>query len=830
MLNKIKAGNILSFYLFILYNTYIFQVMNMNNEILNDNYIDLPVVPLRGLVVFPEMVLHFDVGRKKSVAAIREAMKNAQKIFLVSQKDPSVDEPSIDDLYETGVICNIKQMIRIPNSDNLRVVVEGEQRAHLFAFTQIRPYIMGSVFPIEEETPAEDNEERAYCRALKKEFERYASFIPKISNDVKVKILSINNSGKLCDYICTNCFFDYTEKQTILETIPISERLMKLFLLLNKENSTLEIESEIHEKVQENIDRNQREYYLREEMKVIGEALGDTDNPVEEADDYKSRVEKLACTEEIKNKLLSECSKLMKMPQGSHEGTVVRNYLDKCLEIPFGKFTKDSINLESSRKLLNKEHYSLDKVKERIIDSLAVYKRNPEFSGQILCLAGPPGVGKTSIVKSLAKSMNRKYVRIALGGIHDEAEIRGHRRTYIGAMPGRIAEAVIKSGVMNPVILLDEIDKVGNDYKGDPASALLEALDPEQNFSFTDHYVDFPLDLSKVLFITTANDTSTIPAPLLDRMEVIELNSYTALEKFHIAKEHLIKKEMKRHKLNAREFRITDEAIYMLIDCYTSEAGVRNLEKRIAAICRKAAVELESGAKSFRVTPKNIESVLGPKKFTQERIPEEDLVGTVNGLAWTSVGGTLLPIEVSVLDGTGKTVITGNLGDVMQESAKTAISYVRSIADKIGVDGKFYKTKDVHIHAPEAAIPKDGPSAGLAITTALVSELTGIPIRRDIAMTGEISLKGKALPIGGLKEKSMAAYKAGCSTVIIPQDNLKDLSEISEEVKHSVTFEPVTSFSEVMALALKYMPAPSRNIGNNTILSETEQNGETVTQ
>ncbi len=690
MLNKIKAGKILAFYLFILYNTYIFQVMNMNNEILNDNYIDLPVVPLRGLVVFPEMVLHFDVGRKKSVAAIREAMKNAQKIFLVSQKDPAVDEPAIDDLYETGVICNIKQMIRIPNSDNLRVVVEGEQRAHLFAFTQIRPYIMGSVFPIEEETPAEDNEERAYCRALKKEFERYASFIPKISNDVKVKILSINNSGKLCDYICTNCFFDYTEKQTILETIPISERLMKLFLLLNKENSTLEIESEIHEKVQENIDRNQREYYLREEMKVIGEALGDTDNPVEEADDYKSRVEKLACTEEIKNKLLSECSKLMKMPQGSHEGTVVRNYLDKCLEIPFGKFTKDSINLESSRKLLNKEHYSLDKVKERIIESLAVYKRNPEFSGQILCLAGPPGVGKTSIVKSLAKSMNRKYVRIALGGIHDEAEIRGHRRTYIGAMPGRIAEAVIKSGVMNPVILLDEIDKVGNDYKGDPASALLEALDPEQNFSFTDHYVDFPLDLSKVLFITTANDTSTIPAPLLDRMEVIELNSYTALEKFHIAKEHLIKKEMKRHKLNAREFRITDEAIYMLIDCYTSEAGVRNLEKRIAAICRKAAVELESGAKSFRVTPKNIESVLGPKKFTQERIPEEDLVGTVNGLAWTSVGGTLLPIEVSVLDGTGKTVITGNLGDVMQESAKTAISYVRSIADKIGVDGKFY--------------------------------------------------------------------------------------------------------------------------------------------
>lgn len=802
----------------------------MNNEIVNENYIDIPVVPLRGLVVFPEMVLHFDVGRKKSVAAIKDAMKNSEKIFLVCQRDPAVDEPAIDDLYETGVICNIKQMIRIPNSDNLRVVVEGEQRAHLFAFSQIRPYIMGSVFPIEEEVPAEDNEERAYCRALKKEFERYASYIPKISNDVKVKILSINNSGKLCDYICTNCFFEYTEKQSILETIPVSERLMKLFLLLNKENSTLEIESEIHEKVQENIDRNQREYYLREEMKVIGEALGETDNPVEEADDYKSRIEKLSCSEEIKNKLLSECNKLMKMPQGSHEGTVVRNYLDKCLEIPFGKFTKDSINLESSRKLLNKEHYSLDKVKERIIESLAVYKRNPDFSGQILCLAGPPGVGKTSIVKSLAKSMNRKYVRIALGGIHDEAEIRGHRRTYIGAMPGRIAEAVIKSGVMNPVILLDEIDKVGNDYKGDPASALLEALDPEQNFSFTDHYIDFPLDLSKVLFITTANDTSTIPAPLLDRMEVIELNSYTALEKFHIAKEHLIKKEMKRHKLTAREFKITDEAIYMLIDCYTSEAGVRNLEKRIAAVCRKASVELESGAKSFRVTPKNIESILGPKRFAQDKIPDQDLVGTVNGLAWTSVGGTLLPIEVSVLDGTGKTVITGNLGNVMQESVKTAVSYVRSIADKIGIDSQFYKNKDIHIHAPEAAIPKDGPSAGLAITTALVSELTGIPIRRDVAMTGEISLKGKALAIGGLKEKSMAAYKAGCTTVIIPKDNLKDLSEISDEVKHSVTFEPVSSFSEVMAIALQYMPSPAGNIGKNSIIKETEQNGEVVTQ
>lgn len=805
----------------------------MNNIMDNSNnsISDIPIVPLRGLVVFPEMVLHFDVGRKKSVSAIKTAMRSDNKVFLVCQRDPSVDDPGIDDLYETGVICSIKQTIRIPNSNNLRVVVEGENRAHLFALTQSRPFLSGSLLPVNEENGSEETEEtKAYSRAVKKEFERYASYIPKISNEVKIKILSINESGKLCDYICSNSYFEYSEKQTVLETLPITDRLIKLFVLLNKENSTLEIESEIHEKVQENIDRNQREYYLREEMKVIGEALGETDNPVEEADEYKEKIEKLACSEDIKNKLLAESNKLMKMPQGSHEGTVVRNYLDKCIEIPFGKTTKDNINLEAAAKLLNKEHYSLEKVKERIIEALAVFKRNPEFSGQILCLAGPPGVGKTSIVKSLAKSMGRKYVRIALGGIHDEAEIRGHRRTYIGAMPGRIIDAVIKSGVMNPVLLLDEIDKVGNDYKGDPASALLEALDPEQNFSFEDHYIDFPVDLSKVLFITTANDTSTIPAPLLDRMEIIELNSYTELEKFHIAKEHLIKKEIKKHKLTAREFKITDDAIYTIIECYTSEAGVRNLEKRIATLCRKAAVELDKGAKSFRVTPKNIEEYLGPRRYSKDKIPAEDSVGVVNGLAWTSVGGTLLPIEISVLNGTGKIELTGNLGDVMKESAKTAVSFVRSHSDDYGIDGDFYKTKDIHIHAPEAAIPKDGPSAGLAITTALVSELTGIPIRRDVAMTGEISLKGKALPIGGLKEKSMAAYKAGCTTVIIPKDNEKDLTEISDEVKSAVNFESVENFNDVISIALKYAPASKPHKPVNKIISKPEQRRESVTQ
>ena len=566
--------------------------------------------------------------------------------------------------------------------------------------------------------------------------------MPKISNEVIAKVISIKDSGELADFVCSNTFLDYYEKQDVLSALDPSERICQLVVYLKKENNALEIESEIQEKVQNEIDKSQREYYLREEMKVISEALGESDNPLEEAEEYKSKVSALKCSDDIKEKLLKECDKLAKMPSGSHEGTVERNYLDKCLEIPFGKYTKDSINLEKSRKILDKEHYGLDKVKERIVDSLAVYKRNPEFNGQILCLAGPPGVGKTSIVKSLAKSMGRKYVRIALGGIHDEAEIRGHRKTYIGSMPGRIVEAVIKSGVMNPIILLDEIDKVGNDFKRDPSSALLEALDPEQNNSFADHYIEFPLDLSRVLFITTANDVSAIAGPLYDRMEVIELNSYTALEKFYIAKKHLVKKEMIKHSLTSKEFKISDDAINILIENYTREAGVRTLEKQIATLCRKATVSLESGAKSFKVTDKNIEEYLGKKKFSDDLVSKEDQVGTVNGLAWTSVGGTMLPIEVSVLDGTGKIELTGNLGDVMKESAKTAVSYIRSKASEYGIDEDFYKNKDIHIHAPEAAVPKDGPSAGLAITTAIVSELTGIAIKSNVAMTGEISLKG----------------------------------------------------------------------------------------
>lgn len=774
-----------------------------------DSFLDLAVIPLRRLVVFPNMNLHFDVGRKKSIAAVRAAMLKGEKILLVAQKDSAIDSPDVEDLYDIGVICEIKQMIKIPNSENLRVIVKGERRANIINFFQDTPYIKCVADIIETPEYKVTPKLTAYARALKKEFETYASMFSKISNEVISTIQSMKDIDKLTDYICANTFFEYSDKQRILEIISPDERVKELLVMLKNENVTLEMEAEIQEKVQKEIDRSQREYYLREEMKVISDELGDNEDPVQEADIYREKVNALACSDEIKEKLLKECDKLMKMPSGSHEGTVVRGYLDKCLEIPFGKYTKDSISLTKARKVLDKDHYGLDKIKTRIVETLAVLKRNPEFSGQIICLYGPPGVGKTSIVKSLATSMNRKYVRVALGGVHDEAEIRGHRRTYIGAMPGRIIDAVIKSGVMNPIILLDEIDKVGSDYKGDPSSALLEALDPEQNNSFNDHFIDFPVDLSNVLFITTANDVSTISAPLYDRMEVIELNSYTIEEKFNIAKRHLIKKALKKHNISGREFRISDDAIYKIIECYTREAGVRGLEKEINVLCRKAAVSLENGAKSFRVSAENISEYLGTERYIKDFVNSENKIGTVNGLAWTSVGGTMLPIEVSAIDGTGKIELTGSLGDVMKESAKTAVSYVRSKAVEYGIDTEFYKNKDIHIHAPEAAIPKDGPSAGLAITTALVSELCSIPIKANVAMTGEISLKGNALPIGGLKEKSMAAYKAGCDLVIIPEQNRKDLNDISEEVKTAVKFITVSNFDEVMNYALEYLPSES---------------------
>lgn len=778
--------------------------MDYNNEF--DVYKTVPAIPLRGLVVYPGMTLHFDVGRKKSIKALNTAMENDQLIFLVAQTDPSIDDPTDDDVFGVGVVCEVRQMMKIPNSTNYRVIVKGIQRATLIDMFLDDGYFSATIENAHIIKADYNEQNEAYVRLLKKEYEEYALMFKKISNDVVTTIIETDSVGELCNIVCENSFFSYKDKQSILEEFDETECIKKLLLLIKKEITTLHLEAEIQEKLQKEVDKNQREYYLREEMKVISDELGEGENPAEEADEYRNKISSLKCDDKIKDKLYKECDKLMKMPSGSHEGTVIRTYLDKCLQIPFGKYSKDRINLKQSRSILDKDHFGLDDVKDRITEALAVLKRSSELAGQIICLAGPPGVGKTSIVKSLAKSMNREYVRIALGGVHDEAEIRGHRRTYIGAMAGRITEAIISAKTMNPIILLDEIDKVGSDYKGDPASALLEALDPEQNSTFNDHYIDFPLDLSKVLFITTANDTSLISAPLYDRMEIIELSSYSPDEKFNIAKKHLVKKEILKHGLTPAQLKISDSALHKIIKSYTREAGVRSLEKQIATLCRKACMELESGKQCLRINEKNLSKYLGTEKYDEDIIPSSNQIGVVNGLAWTQVGGTMLPIEVSALNGTGKIELTGNLGDVMKESAKIAVSFIRSQADKYFLDSDFYKTKDIHIHAPEGAIPKDGPSAGLAITTAILSELSGIPIKHNIAMTGEISLKGNALAIGGLKEKSMAAYKAGCDTIIIPKDNLKDLTKISDEVKNNVNFVSVSSFDEVAKVALEYMP------------------------
>lgn len=778
--------------------------MDYNNEF--DVYKTVPAIPLRGLVVYPGMTLHFDVGRKKSIKALNTAMENDQLIFLVAQTDPSIDDPTGDDVFCVGVVCEVRQMMKIPNSTNYRVIVKGIQRATLIDMFLDNGYFNATIENAHIIKADYNEQNEAYVRLLKKEYEEYASMFKKISNDVVTAIIETESVGELCNIVCENSFFSYKDKQSILEEFDETECIKKLLLLIKKEITTLHLEAEIQEKLQKEVDKNQREYYLREEMKVISDELGEGENPAEEADEYRNKISSLKCDDKIKDKLYKECDKLMKMPSGSHEGTVIRTYLDKCLQIPFGKYSKDRINLKQSRSILDKDHFGLDDVKDRITEALAVLKRSSELAGQIICLAGPPGVGKTSIVKSLAKSMNREYVRIALGGVHDEAEIRGHRRTYIGAMAGRITEALISAKTMNPIILLDEIDKVGSDYKGDPASALLEALDPEQNSTFNDHYIDFPLDLSKVLFITTANDTSLISAPLYDRMEIIELSSYSPDEKFNIAKKHLVKKEILKHGLTPAQLKISDSALHKIIKSYTREAGVRGLEKQIATLCRKACMELESGKQCLRINEKNLSKYLGTEKYDEDIIPSSNQIGVVNGLAWTQVGGTMLPIEVSALNGTGKIELTGNLGDVMKESAKIAVSFIRSQADKYFLDSDFYKTKDIHIHAPEGAIPKDGPSAGLAITTAILSELSGIPIKHNVAMTGEISLKGNALAIGGLKEKSMAAYKAGCDTIIIPKDNLKDLTKISDEVKNNVNFVSVSSFDEVAKVALEYMP------------------------
>lgn len=773
---------------------------------------NMPIISLRGLVAMPGIVLQFDVGRKKSVKAVENVMKGNQLVFLTAQIDAYVEDPAIDEMYRVGTVARIKQVIKMPG-ENMRVLAEGLYRAYLVEQVSDEPYFVASIGELADDMGKMDAFlAEAYIRNIKTVFDEYASLAPKMSGEVVLRVLGENSPGKLCDYIAMNTLLKAEDKQTILECQAVEERLKQLILILNREVEVWSLDHEIAEKLKEQMDKNQREYYMREQIKVLQNELGDGENNYGAAAEYRERIDKLNCPDEIAEILYKEADSLAKMPYGSHTATVVYSYLDLCLELPWGKFTKDRTDIAKARAILDKDHYGLEKVKERIIEFLAVHAQSPEMQGQILCLVGPPGVGKTSVAKSVARALNRKFARMSLGGVRDEAEIRGHRRTYIGAMPGRIVNAVKAAGTMNPVILLDEIDKLGADFRGDPSAALLEVLDPEQNKTFRDNFVDFDFDLSKVMFITTANTEDTIPPALLDRMDVLELTSYTQLEKFHILKEHLFPRQMKRHALKKSVLTVSDDALNEMVVSYTKEAGVRNLERCAASICRKATVMyLEKGKKNI-VTAKNISTYLGVPKFKQEQIFETDQVGIANGLAYTTVGGEMLTIEVSVLDGSGKLELTGSLGDVMKESAKAAVSYIRSRAEHLNIPRNFYSTKDIHIHVPEGAIPKDGPSAGITIATALVSELTGRPFIRTIAMTGEITLRGRVLPIGGLKEKTMAAYKAGITTVILPKDNLPDVSELDELIKASLCFVPVSNIDEVLNMALAKSCAVADNI------------------
>ena len=762
---------------------------------------EMPVLALRGMVVFPEMLLHFDVGRKISALAIEKAMETDQKIFVSAQIDTAIDNPKIDDLYSTGVVAEIKQIVRQP--DNIiRVVIEGKYRAKVLSEGRKRKYLTGMICKVND-VHTESAIEIGLMRSLKDLFERYLSVVPKFPPDIIYKVATTKDTGKVCDYIASNTRMEYEMKQEILESAEVDERMEALIGHLTDEIFILEVEDSVHRMTHERIDEHQREYYLREQLKVIEEELNISDEFDGDVREYVEKINSLELKEDVKKVLLRECDKLSSLPFGSQEANVIRSYLDVCLELPWNTFDEEIIDVDHARSILEKNHYGLTKVKERIVETLAIRKLSPDVKGQILCFVGPPGVGKTSIAQSIAKAINRKCQRIALGGVHDESEIRGHRRTYLGSMPGRIMNAIRLAGTSNPVMILDEIDKLGSDYKGDPTSALLEVLDSEQNNSFTDHYIDLPYDLSRVFFIATANDYSAIPEPLTDRMDIIHIDSYTRQEKFCIAQKHLIPKSLKNSGIKASQFKITKNALYDLIDSYTREAGVRSLERRINDLLRKTAVHIvEDKEYKLSVTLKNIEDFLGPRKYKPETIEKENMVGVVNGLAWTAVGGTTLPIEVALLKGTGKIELTGSLGDVMKESAKIALSCARTMADKLKFDADFYQKNDIHIHAPEGAVPKDGPSAGITMTTAIISALTNRPVRKDIAMTGEITLRGRVLPIGGLKEKSMAAYRVGIKTVIIPEGNVPDLYEVDPVVKAALEFKPVSVIEQVLEAAL----------------------------
>jgi len=771
---------------------------------LSQEYISgtLPILALRGLAVYPDQTVHFDVGRPKSVRALEAAMKGDQNIYLVPQKNLMDEDPDLHQLYPIGVVAKVKQVLKA-QGENLRVLVNGICRARIVELDQKEPYLSGIVEQVVELDTGDALRARALRREANMLFGMYTEIAEYPAQAVQLRLLASENTGFTADTIAQNSGIDFTDKAKLLCQLNPIRRLESVIRLLRQEVEMLKIESDIQEKTKISIDQNQRDYYLREQMKVIREELGDGDD-ADESESYCARIKALKLSGDLEKKLLKDVERLKKQPFGSSEGAVLRNYLDTVLELPWNVKTKERVDVASAQKILDHDHFGMEKVKQRILETIAVRQMAPAMPPQILCLVGPPGVGKTSISYSIARSLNRKMARISLGGVHDEAEIRGHRKTYVGAMPGRIMAAVTQAGSCNPILLLDEIDKLGTDHRGDPSAALLEVLDGEQNGTYRDHYLEIPFDLSDVMFITTANTLDTVPRPLLDRMEVIELGSYTDEEKLMIAKNHLIPKQLQKHGLKKSQLRITDDGIREIITCYTRESGVRNLERCFADICRKSAMQIlsQDNPKKITVTGGNLEQFLGVRKFLPDRLPCADQIGLVTGLAWTSVGGETLEVEVNVMEGSGKLELTGNLGEVMKESAHAALSYIRANAQKLGIAPDFYKTKDIHVHFPEGAVPKDGPSAGITVCTAMVSALTGQTVRRDVAMTGEISLRGRVMAIGGLKEKTMAALRHGIRTVIIPRDNERDLAEIDQTVRRQLNFISAQTVDTVLEAAL----------------------------
>lgn len=785
-----------------------------------------PALALRGLVAFPDMLLTLDVGRKKSVRALEYAMDKNVPIYLVTQKDIAIENPDTSHLYEMGCLCRVRQVLKMPDG-GAKVLVKGIYRARHINFTDTGTHYVATIEKCEDK-PIQNREVyvESLIRRIRAEFERYALVAQNLPEDVVLTVAKDDDLSSLCDFIAFSIPAPFDDKQYVLEQLNIITKAKILLDLIIKEREVTEIDNRIGQRTRAVIDENQRDYYLREQLKVISEELYG-DESANEIDEYHQKAEALDADEKIKDKIHTEINKLSKMPQGAHESTVSRAYIEACLSLPWNKCDNTVVNIKKAQKILDRDFYGMKRVKERILEALSVYALSPDSKGNILCLYGPPGVGKTSIGKTIAECMGRKYQRISLGGMHDEAEIRGHRKTYIGAMMGKILTAIKNSGVSNPLILLDEIDKLGSDYKGDPASALLEVLDPEQNCNFTDNFLEIPYDLSRVVFITTANSLDTIPAPLLDRMEVVSLDGYTREEKFNIAKRHIVPREIASHGLNTKNCHFADNALYGIIDFYTREAGVRKLQRTVGSLCGKAAKQIAEGSvKKVNIKASDLETMIGHKKYRPEVILPQDEVGIINGLAWTQVGGEIMQMEVAVLPGSGKTVLTGNLGDVMKESAEAAITFVRANAAKYGIDTEFYKTRDIHIHATESAVPKDGPSAGVTITTALVSALTNRPIHRDIAMTGEVSIRGRVLAIGGLKEKAMAAYRGGVKRVFIPHDNIPDIDEVDLKVRENIEFIPVQYVSEIIDKAL--LPLVDENNEQSSYITTNNANAAAI--